>query len=94
MYRQGDLLLIRRESNPLTVEAPTDIIMEGTITGHHHRVKKGKIFFKPIDRNHVFAFLIADEDCELKHDEHKTIKLPKGIYEARRQREVRGYVED
>lgn len=94
MYRQGDILLIKVETNPLTVAVNTDILREGTITGHHHKIVHGKIFFQPIDSNHVFAYVAAEKECKLVHDEHKTIKLPEGIYEVRRQREVRGYVQD
>ena len=94
MYRQGDLLLIKRDSNPLNVEARTNVLLEGTLTGHHHKIVNGKVFFKPIDNNHVFAFVMAEKDCKLVHEEHKEIFLPDGVYECRRQREVKGYVQD
>lgn len=94
MYRQGDILLIERGANPLDQPANTDILREGTLTGHHHKIINGKIFFQPIDDNHIFAYVEANKDCRLVHDEHGTIELSEGIYEVRRQREVRGYVED
>lgn len=94
MYRQGDILLIKVEKNPLDNPVRTDILREGTITGHHHKIIKGKIFFQPIDENHIFAYVEAAKGCKLVHDEHGPIALPEGIYEVRRQREVRGYVED
>lgn len=94
MYRQGDILLIERDENPLIQLANTNILKEGTLTGHHHKVKNGKIFFQPIDDKQVFAYVMAEDNCELYHDEHRTIKLPIGVYEVRRQREVNGYVRD
>lgn len=94
MYRQGDILLIKVEENPLENPVRTDILREGTITGHHHKIVNGNIFFQHIDNNHIFAYVEALEKCKLIHDEHNTIELPEGIYEVRRQREVRGYVED
>jgi len=93
MYRQGDILLI--ESNQIIgSKTNTDILMEGSITGHHHKVKNGTIYKQETDRDLVFGSVVANEGCVLIHDEHKSIKLPEGIYNVRRQREVTGYVKD
>jgi hypothetical protein len=94
MFRQGDILLISTENTILGSKANTDVLREGTLTGHHHRIKNGQIYFQEIDRNNVFAYVVAFDGCELFHDEHKTIKIPVGTYEVRRQREVNGYVVD
>lgn len=94
MYRQGDVLLIKQEDTGLVdgQTAETDVLLEGSITGHHHRIKNGKIYFK--QNRSIFAYILAETDCKLTHEEHNTIEIPEGVYEARRQREVSGYVED
>lgn len=94
MYRQGDILLI--ESTMEMGEKPenSDILIEGSLTGHHHRIVNGIIWKQEIDSNGVFAYVLAEDNCKLVHNEHKTIKLPPGLYEVRRQREVSGYVSD
>lgn len=93
MYRQGDLLLIEVGYRPPHIaHIQTDILMKGTVTGHHHRIQKGKIC--PHEEDLIIAYVDAYPGCKLVHDEHATIELPEGIYEVRRQREVSGYVYD
>jgi hypothetical protein len=35
----------------------------------------------------IIGYAVVDGDTELVHEEHRTITLPKGIYEIRRQKE-------
>ena len=95
MYRQGDLLLIQREelSNE-AIKTNSQILLEVTATGHHHKIINGLIFRQEISNEGVFAYVKANKECSLIHEEHHTINLPEGIYEVRRQREVSGYVTD
>lgn len=97
MYRQGDLLLIKKENLDLGEfsQSPSKVLREGSMTGHYHKLNKGQIFFREIDSKGVFAAVKSNEEgTKLLHDEHKEIPLPMGIYEVRRQREVSGYVKD
>ena len=99
MYRQGDILLIKRNGfeeldYKESISEKSDILIEGTLTGHHHRVINGSIWKQEINSQGVFAYVLAKKNCVLIHDEHEPINLPEGIYEVRRQREVSGYVDD
>lgn len=97
MYRQGDLLFIKVGRLPVNLILKNNKhIIESSVTGHTHSILKGKVFINDNpnwdDRGNFYLELL--EDDELIHQEHKTIKLPAGIYEVRRQREVNGYVRD
>ena len=95
MYRQGDILLIKKECSPKGTLSKEDVLIEVSMTGHAHKVKNGQIYHQEIERStSIFAYIVALKGCKLIHDEHKTIELPEGVYEARRQREVSGYVYD
>ena len=99
MYRQGDLLFIKIDNLPTDLQKlNTRDILKSSVTGHSHRIIKGIVFAnnnisRAGDRMGNF-YLDLSEDDELVHEEHKTIPLPKGIYEVRRQAEVNGYVQD
>lgn len=97
MYRQGDVLLIMLPAKPehLGVPLRTNILLEGSVTGHHHSIQNGKIY--PIIQERaspVIAIVEAGSHCQIVHEEHGPIDLPEGFYEVRRQREVGGFVED
>lgn len=90
MFRQGDVLLVKVSNLPDNVEKiDTDIILRGEATGHAHRIINGQIFqfkdFRGIPVGTMYIY--AEIDSEIVHDEHKSIRLEKGIYEVVRQRE-------
>lgn len=87
-YRHGDLFLEKIDSiPPEAIEEKTDILLEGEATGHMHRVDKNAKIFTINDRK----YLLVENSTFITHEEHKTIKLPKGIYEVTRQREYDPY---
>ena len=73
-YRQqGDLLL--KETEPFNCEGLA-LIADGLIhkgENHHHKMR-GEFFLTDDFR------IACMEDCELYHEEHKTIIIPKGYY--------------
>lgn len=95
MYRQGDLLFIKTSDIPiLENKVQEKIILKSNVTGHSHSITKGILYKQEPDSQSVFCYIDCPEGTELLHQEHKTINLPEGIYEVRRQREVSGYVRD
>ena len=73
MFQAGDLLL--KETKPFSVEGlllKTDFLIHKG-DNHHHKIRGA--FFVTDEMN-----IYCDEDCELYHEEHKTIVIPKGYY--------------
>lgn len=95
MYRQGDLLFIETQEVRGKKKHGLDILTS-SITGHSHSITKGEVYInEPSWGNRGnFYVVIPEGGADLVHQEHKTINLPQGIYEVRRQREVNGYVLD
>lgn len=98
MYRQGDILIVKGEADKYALsesrEEQNNIVTEGSITGHHHVIKNGKVYRKRRDWYGCIGYILAKEGCQLLHDEHATIDLPAGEYKIIKQREVTGDVED
>jgi hypothetical protein len=83
MIRQGDLVLESVKALPKRVTQVKDgVILRGVATGHAHAVQGGTVW-KTKD---MFYVKVAKK-AKLVHDEHKTIELPKGIYQVIRQKE-------
>ena len=92
MFRQGDVLFIPTNQK-LNKDMPREeakggrqVIEFGEVTGHAHAfyATKDVEVVNPTPGQRVLNVL---KDAELKHEEHSTIKFPKGQYEIRRQRE-------
>jgi len=84
-YRQGDILFIEITSLPEGISRLEHrIIAEGETTGHKHQVLDDVAYLYE-DGN--VKFLEALKDVEVVHEEHHTIKLPKGVYKIIQQRE-------
>jgi hypothetical protein len=84
MYRQGDLLITKIDSLPTGLkEIPSGIVLRGEVTGHAHRLVDGDVFS---DKNGLLYLAVANIG-QLVHEEHKPIKLSKGLYKIVRQRE-------
>lgn len=95
---QGDLYLRRVKVVPegFVATKPTEgkHIVAHSETGHHHVVEAapGVAYFTNPDDN-MNAYLVVEEiiGAALKHcrafDTHKTLRIPKGIFQLLRQRE-------
>lgn len=88
-YRQGDVLLRRVEALPAASQRSGPIngrivLAYGEVTGHAHAIseKQADLFIDGSRR-----FLEVCYKADLKHEEHATIALPKGVYEVIQQRE-------
>ena len=87
-YRHGDLVFSPTNEIPkdgkLRPEAAEYPLAFGEVTGHSHRLKgKAKVYDLPNDE----LILAVEEDSELSHEEHKTIRFPKGLYLMRKEQE-------
>lgn len=99
IYRQGDVLLIKRDKLPeaaklknLEPENNRIILLRGEATGHHHSFvadEKVKGYVGEGERN----WLELLEPAVLEHQEHGPITLEPGIYEQAEQVEDDGLQE-
>ena len=81
--RQGDVLLIPVDKVPSTAKKSSDpVLVMGEVTGHAHRASSQvQVFRDPLGQTFI------EGPGELTHEEHKTIQIPSGFFEVRRQRE-------
>ena len=92
-YRQGEVLIlgekrlvrIRDNWKERAKIIKGNVIIEGEISGHKHEVINGKLYQHP-DKKDVMI-LEAQNGCVVKHPEHKDVRMPKGVYEIKIQRE-------
>ena len=90
-YRHGDLLIrqikkIPESATPLS----TNIIAEGEVTGHNHKLYGSHQVYGTCPKNPRViepTYFQAKEDISLKHQEHNTLKISKGLYEILHERE-------
>lgn len=89
MYRQGDVLIVKRDSIPKGKEVPRDngrvILAYGEVTGHAHAIHSQAA--KMIEAENGERYMSFMEAVELVHEEHDTIALPPGSYQVIQQRE-------
>lgn len=84
MYRQGDVLLRKVNGLPSRAQKQkTDVILEGEVTGHAHRIVHGKIYMGWGEQ----MFVKVAPGGRLIHDEHGPIDVEPGVYAVVRQRE-------
>tara|TARA_B100001559_G_C16484618_1_gene615405 strand:+ start:933 stop:1409 length:477 start_codon:yes stop_codon:yes gene_type:complete len=78
IFRHGDLLIreITEFPNNLKRIGQNGILAEGEVTGHFHKLEgKHEIYDGMTEK-----FFEAFDEIELKHNEHKMLKIPKGKY--------------
>ena len=87
-YRQGDVFLIPVPEIAGDAERQHrhGVLAEGEVTGHSHRfaVPTEVDLFKA--GGDLYVDVLVD-DAEVIHQEHGTIRLPRGAYQVRIQRE-------
>lgn len=93
-YQQGDVLLIRTDEawirNLPSKHSP--IIQLGEATGHAHRIDGPK--YMQYENMAGDRYLKLGKAAVLRHEEHKPIKLLKGVYEIRIVREYDHFKEE
>lgn len=88
-YYQGDIAIVPVKnigSDAKKIKEDKIVLAEGEATGHAHTIETpGTIGF--VDSNDSVWLEVKDLIAEVCHQEHATIKLPKGKYKVVRQRE-------
>jgi len=98
IYRQGDVLLKRVRTVPKNALEKINndnekriVLAYGEVTGHAHAISLAEAKEFTLEKAGVvvqrFLKVISEKGANLKHEEHSTIKLPKGVYEIVQQRE-------
>lgn len=78
--RHGDIRLKKIKTLPnRTRELEDKVLAYGTVTGHSHRFEKPDLI-KRYSRGKRL-YLVVLKEAELIHEEHKTLIIPKGVYE-------------
>lgn len=91
--RQGDVLLIRVAKIEAATEIPRDsqgriVLAHGEVTGHAHAIHCDTAgFFRSGAAANGGFFLNVVNRVELRHEEHTTVRVPKGAYRVLRQSE-------
>jgi hypothetical protein len=87
LWRQGDVFI---ESVALipggAVQLSHLVLVEGELTGHSHRIADLDTALLYEVRGEMFLQVISPY-AELVHQEHRSIRLPRGKYRVWRQRE-------
>lgn len=87
-YRQGDVLLQKMDSLPPNcqpVEFDERIVLAyGEVTGHCHAFSTSSAAMFTYNGQRLVQVI---EGAQLRHEEHATIVLPKGVYKVIQQRE-------
>lgn len=72
MFRHGDVLILDPIRLPATARRRmTEVIAEGEVTGHAHRLIGGDLWDDDGD-----LYIAAGVDAALTHEEHAELKLP------------------
>ena len=94
---QGDVMFIKvdalpLEAKPLTVAGEGRVVVAHSETGHHHVAVAESVRLygvaDPMVHYLVAESAYADVVHERSFDTHETLRLPKGTWEVRRQREM------
>ena len=84
--RQGDIMLVQIDELPKNLKERKDkVLAYGEVTGHSHRFRNPQVLVFENPNGEKFVELQQEE--QLIHEEHETIKVPKGKYKVIQQRE-------
>ena len=85
-YRQGEVLLIKETSEVVFGDELSTVLAEGEITGHKHEIIDGKVFGRQYWGSGTH-FVVSNGKTTLIHPEHGPVKIDKGVWRVRIQRE-------
>lgn len=80
-FQQGDVLFVKVDEIPESKKKNDNIVAEGEVTGHMHRVL-GEDTKVMVD-SEGNLFVDAPSGTEVTHDEHGSIDVEPGQYEIR-----------
>ena len=91
VHIQGDVVIYKTFDSPEGYVDPKGVLAEGEVTGHAPRVKKknGGVIMRREEA--LFKWIKAldetEDEIEIEHEEHETIKLPPENYISWKQEE-------
>ena len=86
IYRQGDVSLHEIRELPKEVfRAESNVLALGEVTGHSHRFEEKEIVVFEDRNGSKYVQLL--KPAVLVHEEHENIKIDKGLYAVRIERE-------
>lgn len=92
-YRQGEILFFKVKEFPQRYEkpkpVPSGVIREGEKEGHEHKAE-GRYVQLSLFADGNEGQLNIEKTATITHPEHKAIKLPKGKYVVKVQKEATG----
>ena len=84
-YRQGDIILIEIQDATLLGDPHSNVLAEGEVTGHKHKIINGSVFSHRWGNG--VMIVKAEDGTKLTHPEHGHIQIAEGLWEVRIQRE-------
>lgn len=90
LIRHGDVLLRAVKSVPdgEKLSVKKYVVAEGEVTGHCHTLeapKKSKI--EVVITGQMVRYLVLSDTCQLRHQEHKDLRIEPGMYEIIQEQE-------
>ena len=85
-YRQGEVLLIKETSEIEFGSELSTVLAEGEATGHKHEIIDGQVFERKYWGGEN-KFVVSNGNTTLIHPEHGPVKIDKGVWRVRIQRE-------
>jgi hypothetical protein len=87
LWRQGDVLIESTSHVPGNAERQSHVVLaDGEVTGHRHRVEDSTSAAVFLYDGEMFLEVFREQTA-IVHEEHGTIRLPRGAYRVWRQRE-------
>lgn len=88
VWRQGDVFLVPLESPPSGEWLPHGpVLAEGEVTGHSHRLERAADARVLSGVGGSMILEVLGEEATIVHEEHGPVRVPRGLYEVRIQRE-------
>jgi hypothetical protein len=89
MWRQGDVFIAATDAIPQpAIRQPHCVLAEGEASGHRHRIDQPQSA-ELYEHQQILYLQVLAESVKVVHDEHRSIRLPRGTYKVWLQREYR-----
>lgn len=91
--RQGDVLIVRMDqlpegARPVDPDNGRVILAYGEVTGHAHALDESVARLFEVSGVEDRFLEVTEDTADLKHEEHGTIPLEKGVYQIRIQKQM------
>lgn len=94
IIQQGDVLLFKINAIAKNVKKLKHcVVAEGEATGHKHQIENGNSALFEDDENNMFLN-VENETAIMTHEEHASVKIPKGIWKIKKVLEYDHFAEE